>query len=43
MDALEEMMCVVNVSVTKGCCSDCVGVCVNGCCVADVVKDSFFF
>ena len=24
-------------------CSDCVGVCVNVCCVAAVVKDSVFF
>ena len=24
------------------CCSDCVGVCGNGCCVADVVEDSGF-
>ena len=25
------------------CCSDCVGVCGNVCCVVDVVKDSGFF
>ena len=25
------------------CCSDCVGVCGNVCCVAAVVKNSFFF
>ena len=39
MGAVEEMMCVVGVSV---CCSDWVRVCGKVCCVAAVVEDSGF-
>ena len=39
MGAVEEMMCVVGVSV---CCSDWVGVCGKVCCADTVVEDSGF-
>ena len=35
-------MCVYGACLFYVCCSDCVGVCGNVCCVAAVVKNSFF-
>ena len=48
MSAVEEMVCVVCVVIFTllsfyfVCCSDCVGVCGNVCCVAAVVKNGVF-
>ena len=36
-------VCIWRMFVFNVCCSDCVGVCGNVCCVAAVVKNSFFF
>ena len=36
-------MCVYGACLFYVCCSDCVGVCGNVCCVAAVVKNSVFF
>ena len=33
-------VCIWRMLVFNVCCSDCVGVCVNVCCVAAVLKDS---